>query len=122
MKNIILVMTILNNFFGGRAQQSDSIKILSAAEFHSAIDNKDVQLVDVRTEKEFNEGNIKNAINIDFFNQATFNSEFEKLDKSKPVYLYCRSGNRSHQAAVKLEAMGFKEIYDLKDGYMGWSY
>ena len=81
----------MSSFFSAKAQQDN-----------------DVQLVDVRTAKEFNDGAIKNALNIDFFQQEIFNEEFGKLNKEQPVYLYCRSGNRSHQAALKLEAMGFK--------------
>ncbi|WP_281777735.1 rhodanese-like domain-containing protein [Croceibacter atlanticus] len=110
----------MSSFFSAKAQQDNTIKILTASEFNEGINNNDVQLVDVRTAKEFNDGAIKNALNIDFFQQEIFNEEFGKLNKEQPVYLYCRSGNRSHQAALKLEAMGFKEIYDLKGGYMGW--
>tara|TARA_R110002049_G_scaffold253340_2_gene428623 strand:- start:1579 stop:1923 length:345 start_codon:yes stop_codon:yes gene_type:complete len=112
----------MSTFFGVKAQQSDTIKILTASEFNEAIKDKGVQLVDVRTAKEFNEGAIEDALNIDFFQQETFNEEFGKLNKEQPVYLYCRSGNRSQQAAKKLDSLGFKKIYDLKGGYMGWPY
>lgn len=120
MNKIVVIMTLFSSIFGAKAQQTDAIKILNASEFHEAIANKEVQLVDVRTAQEFNEGAIETALNIDFFQQKNFDTEFEKLDKDQPVYLYCRSGNRSHKAAVKLEAMGFSEIYDLKGGYMNW--
>ncbi|WP_425592544.1 rhodanese-like domain-containing protein [Croceibacter atlanticus] len=120
MNKILLIITVMSSFFSAKAQQDNTIKILTASEFNEGINNNDVQLVDVRTAKEFNDGAIKNALNIDFFQQEIFNEEFGKLNKEQPVYLYCRSGNRSHQAALKLEAMGFKEIYDLKGGYMGW--
>ena len=120
MKNIILIMALFSTLFGANAQKSDTIKILAASDFNKAIEKNNVQLVDVRTAQEFNQGAIDSAINIDFFQQDKFTSEFEKLDKGQPVYLYCRSGNRSYQAAKKLEAMGFTEIYDLKGGYMKW--
>ncbi|MDT0556192.1 rhodanese-like domain-containing protein [Patiriisocius hiemis] len=122
MKNIILIMALFSTLFGANAQKSDTIKILAASDFNKAIEKNNVQLVDVRTAQEFNQGAIESALNIDFFQQDNFTSEFEKLDKDQPVYLYCRSGNRSYQAAKKLEVMGFKEIYDLKGGYMKWPY
>jgi rhodanese-related sulfurtransferase len=122
MTKIIIIMTFLSTLFGANGQSNDTIKILTATEYYNAISNEDVQLVDVRTEKEYNEGAIENALNIDFFQQENFNSEFNKLDKEKPIYLYCRSGNRSLQAAKKLSLLGFKKIYDLKAGYMGWPY
>lgn len=112
----------MNTFSGANAQQDNKIKILTASDFKQAIENNEVQLVDVRTDKEFDDGAIEDALNIDFFQQEIFNNEFSKLDKELPVYLYCRSGNRSQQAANKLKAMGFKEIYDLQGGYMGWPY
>lgn len=112
----------MSSLFGAKAQQNDSIKILAASEFNEAISNDNIQLVDVRTEKEFKEGAIEGALNIDFFKQDNFTEEFNKLDKKEPIYLYCRSGNRSQQAAAKLQEMGFTKIYDLRGGYMGWPF
>lgn len=89
--------------------------------YATAVSGKKVQLVDVRTAREYRSGHIKNALNIDFFDAANFNKSFGKLDKNKPVYLYCRSGARSKNAARKLLAMGFSEIYDLKGGYQRWN-
>lgn len=120
MKNIIIIMTLFNSLFGANAQENDTIKILNLSEFKEAINAKDVQLVDVRTADEFKDGAIESALNIDFFQQENFTKEFEKLDKDQPLYLYCRSGNRSQKAAAKLEAMGFTKIFDLQGGYMNW--
>jgi rhodanese-related sulfurtransferase len=78
------------------------------------------QLVDVRTPEEFNEGKIENAQNIDFY-ANDFKSKIEALDKSKPVFIYCRSGGRSAKAANIFKEAGFKEIYDLQGGYMNYS-
>jgi|TARA_R100000935_G_C2761126_1_gene133671 rhodanese-related sulfurtransferase len=122
MKNIIIIMTLFSSIFGANAQQNDTIKILNPSDFKVAIKSKDVQLVDVRTADEFKAGAIESALNIDFFQQENFTEEFEKLDKEQPVYLYCRSGSRSQQAAGKLKAMGFTKIYDLQGGYMGWPF
>ena len=79
-----------------------------------------VQLVDVRTPEEYQEGHIEGAANIDFLDPLVFEEEFAKLDRNKPLMIYCRSGGRSAEAAEKLEAMGFKEIYDLEGGYLQW--
>ncbi|MFK5971845.1 MAG: rhodanese-like domain-containing protein, partial [Flavobacteriaceae bacterium] len=64
---------------------------------------------------------IKNAVNIDFFQKINFEKSFKKMDKEKPVYLYCRSGARSRKSAFRLVEMGFSKIYDLKGGYMRWN-
>ena len=98
---------------------SPSIESIKSS-IQNAIDNKSIQLVDVRTTNECNNGHISKALNIDFFNRANFQKSFENLDKEKPVYLYCRSGNRSQKAAKRLLKMGFIEIIDLKGGYSSW--
>jgi len=113
-------MSFLNTLFGTKKETSDKITIIDADAYAEAITAKKVQLVDVRTAKEFKDGHIKNAINIDLYNAGNFSKAFEKMDKSKPVYLYCRSGARSQKAARQLVGMGFSHIYDLKGGYMRW--
>lgn len=114
-------MSFLSSLFGGSALNSDKFEILDKNAFKAAIKQKKVQLVDVRTSREFKGGHIGKAINIDLFQGSSFKQAFEKLDKSKPVYLYCRSGSRSKKAAQKVLDMGFEMVYDLKGGYMAWS-
>ena len=113
-------MSFFSSLFGSPAAQSDQIKILTVAEFKKAITTKNTQLVDVRTGLEYKSGHIKNAVNIDFFNSSRFNENFANFDKEKPMYLYCRSGNRSQKTARKLIKFGFKKIYDLQGGYKTW--
>lgn len=95
------------------------IQVLDVTSYKNAINN-DVQLVDVRTPKEYNQGFIKNAKNIDYFSDD-FKTQFESYNKEQPIYLYCRSGGRSGKASKILKELGFKEIYDLKGGYLAWS-
>lgn len=113
-------MSILSSIFGMNAQQLEQVKVLQPNDYKNAIINKDVQLIDVRTNREYNAGHIKKALNIDVFNKNTFVAHFRKLDTDKPVYLYCRSGSRSQTAAKLLVDLGFKEIYDLRGGYINW--
>ena len=78
------------------------------------------QLIDVRTPEEYAVDKINDAKNINW-NGDNFVSEVEKLDKSKPIFVYCKVGGRSAQAAYKLSQLGFKEIYDLDGGIMKWN-
>jgi len=113
-------MSFLSSLFGGSALNSDKFEVLDKNAFKAAIQQKKVQLVDVRTLREYKGGHIGKAINIDLFQGGSFKQAIEKLDKSKPVYLYCRSGSRSKKAAKKILDMGFEKVYDLKGGYMQW--
>lgn len=68
-------------------------------------------LVDVRTPAEFADRHLPGAINVPVQELAGRLSELEP--KTRPVVLYCRSGNRSGHAAAQLASAGFAEIYDL---------
>ena len=73
------------------------------------------QLIDVRTNDEFNVNRLTNAINIDFYD-SVFLRGFEKFNKEDNILLYCRSGRRSLLGAKILVKNGYKNIYDLKGG------
>ncbi len=110
-------MSFLINLFSRKKEYSKHIILLSNTSFAKATSGKKVPLIDVRTPNEYAEGHIKNAINVDFFSSKKFTSYFEKLDKTIPLFIYCRSGSRSKSAAHKLAAMGFEKIYDLQGGF-----
>ncbi|WP_299336280.1 rhodanese-like domain-containing protein [uncultured Psychroserpens sp.] len=112
-------MSFISALFGKKNTQNESVTLLSPMEFKLKVESQNIQLVDVRTQKEFKSGHLKGAKNIDFFS-GRFNIEFDKLDKEKPVYVYCRSGSRSRQTARKLANMGFNEIYDLQGGILNY--
>jgi len=78
-----------------------------------------VQLIDVRTPEEYAQGHLKNAVNVDI-NSDDFESRIQKLDKTKPVLVYCLSGGRSGRAASKMEDMGFSTVYNMQGGIMQW--
>jgi len=113
-------MTIFKSLFRTQKHQSDKFELLGVKEYKDAVINKDVQLVDVRTAREYRSGHLGNAINIDFYKSKHFIESFERLNKDKPVYIYCRSGARSAKAAHQLISMGFKKIYDLEGGILNW--
>ena len=94
-------------------------KKVSKTEFAELMKKTGAQLIDVRTPREFTNGFIKGAKNIDY-NGDSFEKQMKKLDKTKPVLVYCAAGGRSENAAELLQEWGFKEVYDLEGGYNGW--
>ncbi len=74
-------------------------------------------LLDVRTPEEFASGHIAGAVNISVEQLA---GRLSEVPQDKPVVLYCRSGNRSGQAAQILEQAGYTQIYDL-GGIVAWA-
>lgn len=77
-------------------------------------------LLDVRTEDEYNDGIIANAINIDIHKGQGFIYELEALDKNKNYYVYCRSGVRSAKACAIMNELGFENAYNLVGGILDW--
>jgi rhodanese-related sulfurtransferase len=116
MKFISLVFILVTSF---SFAQNGKSEVLTQKEFKEQISSKKVQLIDVRTPEEYNNGYIKNAKNINY-NSAEFKKEVEKLDKTKAVYVYCQAGGRSASAAKVLIQMGFTKVFDLKGGYGKW--
>ncbi|GEP50790.1 rhodanese [Flavobacterium noncentrifugens] len=77
-------------------------------------------ILDVRTEDEWNDGIIPNAINIDIYKGQGFIYAVEELDKSKNYYVYCKAGGRSEQACNIMNQLGFENTYNLLGGMMQW--
>ena len=78
-------------------------------------------IIDVRTDDEFSTGYIEGAVNIDFYMGNEFISEIDKLDKSKSYFIYCKSGARSGQTCELMKQKGFKKVYNLEGGILGWT-
>ncbi|MEN9958858.1 MAG: hypothetical protein RLZZ474_1102 [Bacteroidota bacterium] len=95
-------------------------QVLEVESFSSKISElPQALLLDVRTSGEFGGGHLPKATNIDFRSEG-FAKEIDKLDKSKPVLIYCLSGGRSAQAAELMRAKGF-QVTELKGGYLKWT-
>lgn len=97
------------------------VKLVTAEEMQSILEMEEVQLVDVRTPKEYEKEHIVNSQNIDF-TSPTFDEDISKLDKAKPVILYCKGGNRSAKCGKKLKEAGFEKVYDLEGGISKWKH
>ena len=85
--------------------------------------DKDVLIIDVRSEYEYEKGHLLNAINLPY-DDDDFKSELNEIIdyKDKTVLVYCRSGNRSEKAAVKLVDNGFKNVKNVTDGVDEYDY
>ena len=119
--NKFSMFLIIGLISAGCAQVNSQSQVLSVEDYQkklNSISNK--QLVDVRTQNEFKNGHLAGALLIDY-NNKDFKANVSKLDKNKPVFVYCASGGRSGSAAEVLVELGFKQIYDLKGGMNAWS-
>jgi rhodanese-related sulfurtransferase len=109
-------------FFGLACKSGDkqTITLVDNIFIENEVVGKDVQLVDVRTEEEYESGHIDDAVNFNIIDNETFLNQIETLDKNEPVYLYCKMGGRSNRAANILKEKGFTKIFDYSGGYNDW--
>ncbi|MGS2738681.1 rhodanese-like domain-containing protein [Sinomicrobium sp. M5D2P17] len=111
MKYLLVIFCCLTGMFvRGQVKDVDITKM----------DEKELAgkfLVDVRTPEEYGEGHIQGALNLDY-SAPDFIGQWKGIDKTTPVYLYCKMGKRSAKASKTLDSLGFKEVYNLKGGYL----
>lgn len=99
--------------------KEEGVIIVTPDKLQSLMLGTSIQVIDVRTLKEYKTGVITGAKNINFFSD-TFSKDILRLDKNVPVVVYCKSGGRSAKAAKKFVEVGFSKIYDLKGGISQW--
>lgn len=102
------------------APRTIEIKTLTAAEAKAQLDaDADIVLVDVRTLEEFAEGHIPGAVCIP--NETIVAGAELPFGVDVKLFVYCRSGRRSAEAASKLVAMGYTNVTDF-GGIINWPY
>lgn len=112
----LLVMVALISCESNNAQT----KTIPTLEYQQLLtETKNNQIIDVRTEGEFMEEHLHNAININF-NGNDFEANIKKLDKTKPTFIYCLSGGRSGSAMEIFAKNGFKQVYNMQGGILQW--
>ncbi len=118
MKKIFASILMFASIFTSCGGQN--YKSLNASEFEQQIQSPNVIVLDSRTAKEYDEGHIRNAVNIDVKAADFEQKAVATLDKTKTIAVYCRSGRRSKIAANTLAKNGFTVI-ELNCGIICWA-
>lgn len=126
---LLVVILLMGVFSGCSSKEINNKKESPAAGFSSITpeeakkrleNEKGIILLDVRTKEEYDSGHIKDALLIPV---DTLEAEAEKLikDKDAVIFVYCRTGRRSTNAADILVKLGYKNVYNL-GGIVDWPY
>ncbi len=115
MRSTVLALPLLLFACNGPSANGTTL----SAEAFSARIGGGVQLIDVRTAGESAVGHIPQAVNLDWTG-GQLESNTNKLDKGRPVLLYCASGRRSADAKAHLRSRGFTDVVDLDGGINAW--
>ena len=126
LKGLIIMLLISLSLFGmtacdGENKKSSTYEQITAEQAKTIMDTeKDYVIIDARTEEEFAEGHIKNAILIPEYEIAN-RAEKELPDKEQLILVYCRSGRRSKIASEELVKLGYSNVKEF-GGIIDWPY
>ena len=120
MRKLIASFAAIILLAGCSSTGSTTTVNLNVSEFSQKITEPGVVILDVRTPEEFASGHIEGAQNIDF-NSGNFENEITRLNPSETYAVYCRSGNRSEQAASIMHKAGFHDVSNLNGGVIDWT-
>ena len=95
-------------------------KYLSGKSWNKLIIKKETLLIDVRKPFEYSVGTFKNAMNPNIQNFRDFPKFLNKVEKTKPVAMFCTGGIRCEKASIFLKKKGFKNVFQLKGGILNY--
>lgn len=130
MKKIIILLIMVSFFVcgcGTNTEEKENVKekevvveVIDSEDVKEIVDNyidyPDVDIIDVRTEDEYNEGHIPGSINIPLKHLSEIHVSTER-----EIIVYCNSGFQSHEAAIQLMDLGYKKVKDM-GGLNDWDY
>ena len=100
------------NLLNGQFKQIPVTKVRELVESNAFI-------VDVREKGEYEKGHLKNAVNIPL---SELRARVDEIPKNQQVYFHCRSSQRSYNAIMALQGMGYDNLYNISGSYLGICY
>ena len=95
-------------------------KYVSNKSWNKLISNKETLVIDARKPFEYDVGTFKNAVNPKIQNFRDFPKFLKKIEKTKPVAMFCTGGIRCEKASIFLKNKGFKNVFQLKGGILNY--
>lgn len=117
MKRFVSASLLCLSLIGGPALAAESVSVETLAS--QIASGKAPLIIDVRTEDDFLAGRIPGARLIPHTEIGNYVDSLSAY-KDEPILLYCRTGNRSGQAAAVLEEAGFSKVQVLSESFPGW--
>ena len=120
-RSFFVIALILSSCSIGRLTKIGAYQELPPEQYLPYVQDSTINLIDVRTESEYEKTHIEGAINISFFG-GHFREELKEknLNKSLPMLIYCETQHRSLFVAKKMYRMGYRNVIDLDRGMMYW--
>lgn len=115
MKRVVLVLLMIAALV---TQVRAAERNISARDARALLDsNKNIYLLDVRTPQEYSQGRLAGSVLIPI---GEFGRRVGEVPKNRVIVVYCAVGSRSKPVAGFLAQEGYKEVYNMTDGIVGW--
>lgn len=88
---------------------------IKVSEVRELVENK-AFIIDAREKNEYEQGHLINAVNIPL---SEFRDRLSEIPKEQPVYVHCRSGQRSYNMVMALQNLGFTNVFNISGSYLG---
>lgn len=113
-----LIIGVIAVFLGAAVAVAAGFNNVTSREAKVVMEkNPKAYLLDVRTPEEFRQARLKGAVLIPI---SDLQRRLAEVPKNRPVVVYCAVGSRSLSAAGLLTSRGYKEVYNISDGIIGW--
>lgn len=112
LTTVIILIAVAGFFMTDNFSNTDNLDI-NSSEFRDKLNEERGVVIDVRTKNEYNQGHLSITDAQYDFLSGEFQDKIDSFDKDKTYYLYCRSGNRSGQAARIMQKKGFESVYNV---------
>lgn len=114
---VVIVGILLFRFFSTSENETETmntaVQNIAAADFQQQMAERPGTVIDVRTQEEYDEGHLAETDHHLNLLNGNFEASLDSLDKEETYYLYCRTGNRSGQAAELMVKDGFENVYNI---------
>ena len=115
MKKVLLILLMLAAMV---TQVWAAEKNISSRDAKTLLDaNKNAYLLDVRTPQEYSQGKLAGSVLIPV---SEFERRISEVPRNRPIVVYCAVGSRSRSVANFLSQQGYKDVYNMTDGIVGW--
>jgi len=120
-KYLIMALALLGLSCANGCKANKNVETIAPQEFQQRLaTDTTALLIDVRRAEEYAAGHLQGATQINWLERDSFEQTAAKLDTTKTLYVYCRSGKRSLEAANYLGKQGFK-VVNMQGGYLAWA-
>lgn len=117
---LLVILSLVGAACSGSDTATDGVRLVDADTAAAAVDEAGTVILDIRTPEEYSEARLDGAVNIDFY-AAEFADEIAALPRDASYVMYCRSGNRSSEAAKLMKELGFEDVAELDGGILSWA-